>query len=405
MPKVLDHPLGAAPTRTTFRLHAQVISRLLLSFFACLFASSCILLVAAQDIVNGRVSTQGFAILDSPQPNSVLNAGSETDVSIDISAVTDPASGIDLLEVYLVSSQTQKNITVSSGAGLLAQEPGSTVKHIHFSVPTCLESGAYNLTIYEASRAKDVSFFATTPIIVEVRNNEAVSGTCDAPENQVQEQPQASSPPTPDALSQATSPSIVPDLTSPGSTSANTTQSANATATTSSNVTASATTSGSTQLTPAPQPTPTSSSEGNIITVTAGDGRITVDLTSLPGTIVIEPSGGAPPENTSSSSSSGFITIVKTVAPTATATLTEIISAPVTVTLEETFVSTVTAAGATSEFTVTQTIISTTELFATQISGGLLPINSATHMSLPSSLLLHWSLVSFAFLFVMYSAL
>ena len=90
------------------------------------------------------------------------------------------------------------------------------------------------------------------------------------------------------------------------------------------------------------------------MTVGDGDGKITIPLSDLPGTIVVEPSGGAPPEaNTTATESSGFITIFKTVTPTATATLTQIISQPVTVTLEETFVSTITAPEETREITVT----------------------------------------------------
>ena len=121
-------------------------------------------------------------------------------------------------------------------------------------------------------------------------------------------------------------------------------------------VSPSASASASATATPPPNSTLTSGTTeatgGGIITVTASDGEITIPLSNLPGTIVVEPSGGAPPDN-SSTASSGFITIFKTVAPTATATLTEIISEPITVTLEETFVSTFTAPGQTVELTFT----------------------------------------------------
>ena len=67
--KVLDHPHGA--TFTALYADAPVIPRLLLSLVVYyLFAASHILAVAAQDVVNGQVLTQGFSVLDSPQPNS-----------------------------------------------------------------------------------------------------------------------------------------------------------------------------------------------------------------------------------------------------------------------------------------------------------------------------------------------
>lgn len=68
MLKVLDHPLGARSR--TFQAHVHLISRLLLSFVLYLFASSHILAVVAQDVVNGQDVCQGFAIVDNPEANS-----------------------------------------------------------------------------------------------------------------------------------------------------------------------------------------------------------------------------------------------------------------------------------------------------------------------------------------------
>ncbi|KAI0825197.1 hypothetical protein BC628DRAFT_1419553 [Trametes gibbosa] len=392
MLKVLDHPLGARSPRVPPHFH--MISRLLLSFAFYVSIAWSILAVAAQDVVNGHVLTQGLATLDSPQPNSVLNAGSDTDVSIDVSVASGTALGIDLLEVYLVSSTDQKNLTVSAGSQLLSQEPGSTVKHIHWNIPTCLQTGAYNLTLYETSHVNGSSFFAITPIPVQVRNSGDVSESCDVSQNTLQVQPQSSSPPPSGTASNgansssASSSSVLPASNSApyGSLTSTDTASANAT------VLATTTPPSSTGV---PQ---SSTGGGHIITVTAGDGDITVGLGDLPGTIVVEPSGGAPPESTVTSSM-GFITIFKTVAPTATATLTEIITAPVTLTIEETYLSTVTASGTTEEVTVTQTILSTTQVVATQVSSpqqaGLLPINSGSRVLLPSAILLHGSLLAY----------
>ncbi|KAL1952079.1 hypothetical protein VTO73DRAFT_1228 [Trametes versicolor] len=421
MLKVLDHPLGARSR--TFQAHAHLISRLLLSFVLYLFASSHILAVVAQDVVNGQDVCQGFATVDNPEANSTLHAGSETDVSIDVSALKNTTLGIDLLEVYLVSSEAQKNITVSSGTQLLSQDLSSTVKHIHWTIPTCLQTGSYNLTLYETSHLNDLSFFAITPIPVQIENTGNATDTCDSLENALQAQPQLSNPPPADVVSDTksqsgASPSDVASSSSAASqtgadsVAATATSSGNATASATSaevtgtaiasgNVTASATSSDATTATP---PSSSSTDGGSIITITAGDGDITVSVTGLPGTIVIEPSGGGPSQ-TMVASSTGFVTIFKTVAPTATATLTEIISAPVTITLEETYVSTVTASGTTEEFTVTQTVLSTTELVATQISSpqqaGLLPINSGSITLLPSALLFQTSLLACAFLYVL----
>ncbi|KAI0651733.1 hypothetical protein C8Q79DRAFT_55099 [Trametes meyenii] len=329
MPQVLVHPLSA-----------PLVYRLLASFFVYLFASSHVLSVAAQSGgVNGQ--TQGLSIVDNPQPNAVINAGSNTDVSIEVFATANASLGVDSLEVYLVSSQAQKNITVSSGPQLLTQEPGSTVKHIHFTVPSCLQTGAYNLTVYEASHFVANHYFAITPIPIQVRNNGNVSDSCNATLNALQVQPQPSSPPPSDLLPGGGG--------SSGSSgfSASSTSSAAITGTASANGNSSATT---TTL------APSTTSHGEIITVTAGDGDITIPISDLPGTIVVEPSGGAPTETMTLDETSGFITIFKTVTPTATATLTEIISQPVTITLEETYISTSVAPGTTVQFTANDTV-------------------------------------------------
>lgn len=160
------------------------------------------------------------------------------------------------------------------------------------------------------------------PLPVEVQSNDDGDGdsACTSALNVLQAQPQPSSPPPVDLI-----PGRVPSSGSAVS-SGTATNTGTATATL--------------------KPT-----GGQVITVTAGDGEITIPLTDLPGTIVVEPSGGVPPDPTSIDMSSGFTTVFKTVAPTAT--VTEIISQPITVTFEETFVSTITGHGQTEEFTVT----------------------------------------------------
>ncbi|KII93197.1 hypothetical protein PLICRDRAFT_87611 [Plicaturopsis crispa FD-325 SS-3] len=160
--------------------------------------------VTAQVLVNGQTFTNGLAIVDAPNPSSSFSAGSNMPIAIDISGdgklpqnAAVPGSGLatryDSLEIYLVSSQTQLNMTVSSGTGLLMQEPGSTVKHLNFAIPTCVPAGKYNLTFYEASHINNNAFFTISPVPVQI-NNANPSGACGDNVNAIQDQPQDSSP-------------------------------------------------------------------------------------------------------------------------------------------------------------------------------------------------------------------
>ncbi|KAI0724427.1 hypothetical protein C8T65DRAFT_704297 [Cerioporus squamosus] len=365
---VLVHLHGALPPGLS-RLLIQLIPRLLLSFLLCLLASVHIPVVNAQNSVNN-----GLSVLDSPAPNTLA----PPIIALQVSAGTAGPFAYNSLEVYLVSATTNSNLTVSAGPQLLTQEPGSTVKHLDWPVATCLSTGDYNLTLYESSTLNGTSYFSIMSIPVQIRNDGVVDTNCSSPVNALLAQPQPSNPPPVD---------LIPNR---GNTTSGTSSAAQS-------------------ATPPPNSTlaaaTTEATGPGIITVTAGDGEITIPLSELPGTIVVEPSGGAPPDN-SSTASSGFITIFKTVAPTATATLTEIISQPVTVTLEETFVSTLTAPGQTVEFTFTQTLLSTVELVATQTvsnpgDAGLLPVNAASVASPLSTIALLWTLSVSAFCYVL----
>ncbi|PIL32097.1 hypothetical protein GSI_06802 [Ganoderma sinense ZZ0214-1] len=329
MLKVLVHHHGApanAPFHSTSLLHLllQLLSQpLLLSFLFVVFAAISIPPVAAAEGII-QSPKDGLSVIDSPAPNSVLHVGSNMTIAIDVSASNSGTFSYRSLEVYLVSATTGKNFTISNGTQLLTQEPASTVKHIDWPVATCLQTGEYNLTVYEASTltSNDTSYFAIIPVPVEVQNNDVPDNDCASTLNVLQVQPQASDPP--------------PVTLIPGRIPSNSSTVLSGTATNTATATATSPPAG-----------------GQVITVTAGDSDITIPLTDLPGTIVVEPSGGAPPTPTSADITSGFTTIFKTVAPTATETLTEIISQPITVTFEETFVSTVTGPGQTEELTVT----------------------------------------------------
>ncbi|TBU64941.1 hypothetical protein BD310DRAFT_954437 [Dichomitus squalens] len=407
--KVLVHPHGAlspglfSPISLLY-LPFQLLSRpLLLSFILGLLAAT-IPAVTAQGFVNA----QALTVIDSPAPNSPLHAGSTQGIALDVSAGSSGPFAYNFLEVYLVSATTGTNITVSNTPQLLTQEPGSTVKHINWLVEPCLQSGPYNLTVYESSTltSDGTGYFTILAVPVQVDNGGVPDpSSCASELNTLQAQPQASSPPPVNLIPGRGNPSGSSTLSS-------VTATGSATGTATSNVTGSATAISNVTGTATATPTP---SAGEIITITAGNGDITIPISNLPGTIVVEPSGGAPPETSTSDVSSGFTTIFKTVAPTTTATLTVTISQPLTVTFEQTFVSTFTASGQTQELTVTQTqtLVSTVELIQTQVQtqvsspeqAGLLPVNSGSGGMSPLSAVTLLSAASVsAFVYVLCSS-
>ncbi|KAA1468183.1 hypothetical protein DENSPDRAFT_377656 [Dentipellis sp. KUC8613] len=145
-------------------------------FTLCVLLFIAFPIASAQYLVNGQVFTCGLAIVDAPAPNSTYHAGSNIPIAIDVSPRGRPrepktesyaaasqvsgdgklppqaaipgsnlATGFDSLELYLVSTQTGVNFTVSSGPGYLTQESGSTVKHLNFPLPNCVAAGQYNV--------------------------------------------------------------------------------------------------------------------------------------------------------------------------------------------------------------------------------------------------------------------
>ncbi|KAJ3870049.1 hypothetical protein EV359DRAFT_76052 [Lentinula novae-zelandiae] len=153
----------------------------------------------------GQGFTNGLSIIDAPSSGSPGHAGSVLPIAIDISGdgqlssdASNPASTasthFSLLEIYLVSSETGLNITVSSGTGLLAQESGSTVKHINWPVPTCVTAGNYNLTLYETASINGQPHFTITPISIPIENANpsgvSCSQTASVTINPLQTQPQ-----------------------------------------------------------------------------------------------------------------------------------------------------------------------------------------------------------------------
>ncbi|KAJ7814142.1 hypothetical protein B0H14DRAFT_2376209 [Mycena olivaceomarginata] len=167
-------------------------------FLAALFTQRAV----AQTYINGQMFTNGLAIIDSPAPQNPGHVGSDIPIAIDVSGDGKlPASASSnssdsthfrSLEIYLVSAETNINITVSAGPGLLLNESGSTVKHLNWPIPTCIPAGNYNLTFYEASIFNNQGFFTITPIPIPI-SNASPSGQC-ANLSTLQSQPQSSNP-------------------------------------------------------------------------------------------------------------------------------------------------------------------------------------------------------------------
>lgn len=135
--------------------------------------------------------------------------------------------------MYLVSSQANVNLTVSSGPAFLSQESGSTVKHLNWPLPNCLVQGLYNvrllsgnllcqtdacrqLTVYESAHINNVvrvylplssliadyvfsayaqAYFSITPILINVANSNVNKDEAQCQSNALQPQPQLDSSP------------------------------------------------------------------------------------------------------------------------------------------------------------------------------------------------------------------
>ncbi|KAF5375070.1 hypothetical protein D9758_000139 [Tetrapyrgos nigripes] len=174
-----------------------------------------VLAFVLESVSAGQFFTSGISIIDAPSVGNPGHAGSNIPIAIEISGngqlpaseATNPDSSSSIhytsLEIYLVSASTNSNFTVSSGPGLLSQEPGSTVKHLDWQIPSCIPPGDYNLTFYEGAMINGESHFIITPVSIPVDNpNSDSSSNCDpstVPTNPLQAQPQPDFPP-PQAL-------------------------------------------------------------------------------------------------------------------------------------------------------------------------------------------------------------
>jgi hypothetical protein len=121
---------------------------------------------------------------------------------------SDRSTRFDLLEIFLVSAQTQLNLTIAEGPTLLTNESGSTVKHVDYQISTCVPAGSYNvrvstqshskknnhtsqLTFYETSHINNTAHYTITYLPVTIDNVHPSSDKCSG--NQLATQPQPAS--------------------------------------------------------------------------------------------------------------------------------------------------------------------------------------------------------------------
>ncbi|KAK0465426.1 uncharacterized protein EV420DRAFT_1514312 [Desarmillaria tabescens] len=177
--------------QTSVLVHRQSFSAAFTYVLVILFA-----LMHLECAEAGQYFTSGLSIINSPSPNSPGHAGSTLPISIDVSGDgrLPGDSSFSLLEIYLVSSETNINLTVVSGADFLTQESGS-VRHENFMVPTCIKAGNYNLTFYETSQIEGKPFFIITPIPLPIENSNPSGSACTDGLNALQDQPQVFSAP------------------------------------------------------------------------------------------------------------------------------------------------------------------------------------------------------------------
>ncbi|KPM34974.1 hypothetical protein AK830_g11602 [Neonectria ditissima] len=169
---------------------------------------------------NGQIFTPGFVVLNAPQPNTPLG-GDTLHVSIDVTASgklalpphdddDDDPSQIFNVTMFLYSYDTGRNFTISNGTAsvnnaslgeIMAQEEGSTVKHINWVWPDCLvgdgapsdddddsDRGTYNISIRQNFRLNGEDHYTIFDVPISVTNNieeEDDRPSCDALANEL----------------------------------------------------------------------------------------------------------------------------------------------------------------------------------------------------------------------------
>ncbi|KIW83885.1 hypothetical protein Z517_03131 [Fonsecaea pedrosoi CBS 271.37] len=170
---------------------------------ACLILT-CVHAAANFTIVNGQIYTPGLAIIDAPQPFTP-EGGDFLQVAIDISGngrIPQPPyspnvdTGILNITMFLFSYVTGLNLTISNGTSdgcqgfqnagceqIMAQENGSTVKHVNWAWPDCFvgdgdkDSGAssargsYNVSIHQSFRLNGTAYYTIFNLPIQVTNS------------------------------------------------------------------------------------------------------------------------------------------------------------------------------------------------------------------------------------------
>ncbi|QPC74962.1 hypothetical protein HYE68_005714 [Fusarium pseudograminearum] len=151
-------------------------------------------------ISNAQIFTPGFVVLDAPQPYTPLG-GDTLHVAIDVTAngkLPLPSNDNDnnddnqifSIEMFLYSYVTGRNFTISNGTAsannaslgeIMAQEPGSTVKHVNWVWPDCLvgdgapegdsDRGVYNISIRQNFRYNGDDYYTIFDVPISINNS------------------------------------------------------------------------------------------------------------------------------------------------------------------------------------------------------------------------------------------
>ncbi|KAL2826450.1 hypothetical protein BDW59DRAFT_160969 [Aspergillus cavernicola] len=152
--------------------------------------------------VNGQIYTPGLAIINAPQPYTPLG-GETLQISIDVSGngqlslspEDDAPTLFHDLTIFLTSTETEKNLTISNGTTtttnstayigpVLDLEPSSTVKHINWIWPECFVGegdgdgdsssssarGNYNISMHQSFRWNGTEYYTVFDLPISVSN-------------------------------------------------------------------------------------------------------------------------------------------------------------------------------------------------------------------------------------------
>ncbi|KAF5987988.1 retinal short-chain dehydrogenase reductase [Fusarium coicis] len=140
---------------------------------------------------NGQIFTPGFVVLDAPQPNTPLGGNVTANGKLPLPPYDeDDDNQIFSIEMFLYSYMTGRNLTISNGTAtannaslgeIMAQEPGSTVKHINWGWPDCLvgdgkpegdsDRGVYNISIRQNFRLNGDNHYTIFDVPINVTNS------------------------------------------------------------------------------------------------------------------------------------------------------------------------------------------------------------------------------------------